>query len=284
MSRLSRAQAPARRFAPSPRTGTPGRRPVPVASAVRGRAYAPVPSRPRGEPAWPPAAEVVRRALLAGLMGALLVPAVFVLFVAEAALAFKGIDPPVTALMLYRAATTDAVVRPITFVPLRKLPPRVKAMFVAVEDHTFYQHGGVDSQAIRDAMRLNRELGSIYHGGSTITMQLARTLFLTPNRTYVRKAFEALAALTIEQVLDKERILELYINTIEYGKGVYGIAAASRAALPQGRDAAERRRGAQARHDRGEPSALRCVELLAATRPRRALQFSPERVSVSRVG
>ena len=131
--------------------------------------------------------------------------------------------------MLYRAATTDAVVRPIAFVPLRRLPARIKAMFVAVEDYTFYEHDGVDPQAIRDAMRLNRQLGRIYHGGSTITMQLARTLFLTPNRTYVRKAFEAIAALTMEQVLSKERILELYVNTIEYGKGVYGIGAASRA-------------------------------------------------------
>jgi monofunctional biosynthetic peptidoglycan transglycosylase len=100
-------------------------------------------------------------------------------------------------------------------------------MFVAVEDYTFYQHHGVDLQAIRDAQRMNRQLGRIYHGGSTITMQLARTLFLTPNRTYVRKYFEVIAALTMETVLSKERILELYVNTIEFGRGVYGIRAAA---------------------------------------------------------
>jgi monofunctional biosynthetic peptidoglycan transglycosylase len=172
---------------------------------------------------------LLRSAVLALALGALLAPVVFVLAVAGASIALSVIDPPVTALMLYRAATSDAVVRPIAHVPLERLPPRVKAMFVAVEDHAFYRHDGIDPAAIREAMRLNRELGRVTRGGSTITMQLARTLFLTPNRTYLRKALEALAAVTIELVLDKERILELYVNTIEYGKGVYGIAAASRA-------------------------------------------------------
>lgn len=185
--------------------------------------------RSRPAVAWPPIGAVAGRALAAGAAGALLSPAVFALLVAWASAALLVVDPPVTALMLYRAATTGAAVRPIAFVPLRLLPPRVKAMFVAVEDRAFYEHEGIDARAIREAMQLNRQLGRIQRGGSTITMQLARTLFLTPNRTYVRKAFEALAALTMEQILGKERILELYINTIEYGKGVYGIAAAARA-------------------------------------------------------
>ncbi len=201
---------------------------------VRRPAAAPL-LRSRPAAAWPSIGAAAGRALAAGVLGALLVPVVFALLVAWASAALLVVDPPVTSLMLYRAATTGAAVRAIDFVPLRLLPPRVKAMFVAVEDHTFYRHGGIDAQAIRDAMLLNRELGRIHRGGSTITMQLARTLFLTPNRTYVRKALEALAALTMERILGKERILELYINTIEYGKGVYGIAAASRAHY--GRDA-----------------------------------------------
>jgi monofunctional biosynthetic peptidoglycan transglycosylase len=170
---------------------------------------------------------LLARALLAGGLGFLLVQPVFALLVAGASAAMRVVDPPMTALMLYRAATTDAPVRPISFVPLRRLPARVGAMFVAVEDHTFYRHHGVDLQAIRDAQLINRRLGRIYHGGSTITMQLARTLFLTPNRTYVRKYFEVIAALTMELVLSKQRILELYVNTIEFGKGVYGIGAAA---------------------------------------------------------
>jgi monofunctional biosynthetic peptidoglycan transglycosylase len=169
---------------------------------------------------------VLARALLAGFLGFLLVQPAFALLVAGASVALRVVDPPVTALMLYRAATTDAPIRPISFVPLRRLSWRAGAMFVAVEDHTFYQHHGVDLQAIRDAQRINRQLGRIYHGGSTITMQLARTLFLTPNRTYVRKYFEVIAAVTMDAFLSKERILELYVNTIEFGSGVYGIRAA----------------------------------------------------------
>jgi len=157
-----------------------------------------------------------------------LVQPVFALLVAQASVTLSVVDPPVTALMLSRAATTGAPIRPLSFVSLERLPWRAGAMFVAVEDTTFYRHDGIDLDAIREAVRLNRELGRIYYGGSTITMQLARTLFLTPHRTYVRKYFEALAALTMELVLSKERILELYVNTIEYGRGVYGIAAAAR--------------------------------------------------------
>ena len=182
---------------------------------------------PTGVLSLPRPGALAARALLAGAGGVLLVQAAFAMLVAEASLVMRVANPPVTALMLYRAATTDAPVRPISFVPLRRLPWRVGAMFVAVEDHAFYQHHGIDLQAIHEALRINRQLGRIYHGGSTITMQLARTLFLTPNRTYVRKYFEAIAALTMETVLSKERILELYVNTIEFGKGVYGIKAAA---------------------------------------------------------
>ncbi len=177
--------------------------------------------------ALPPPGALLARALLAGVLGFLLVQPAFALLVAGASVALRVADPPVTALMLYRAATTEAPVRPISFVRLRGLPWRAGAMFVAVEDYTFYRHHGVDLQAIRDAQRINRQLGRIYHGGSTITMQVARTLFLTPNRTYVRKYFEVIAALTMETVLSKERILELYVNTIEFGRGVYGIRAAA---------------------------------------------------------
>ena len=101
-------------------------------------------------------------------------------------------------------------------------------MFVKIEDSTFYEHPGIDPVAIRDAIRVNRQLGYIYYGGSTITQQLARTLFLNPERTYLRKYLEAIVALELDLLLSKRRILELYVNTIEYGKGVYGIEAAAR--------------------------------------------------------
>src|SRR5208282_106461 len=81
--------------------------------------------------------------------------------------------------------------------------------------------------AIRDAWLINRSIGRTAVGGSTIPMQLARNLFLTPRKTYLRKYIETLIALEMSLILPKDRILEIYLNVIEWGKGVYGIGAAS---------------------------------------------------------
>jgi membrane peptidoglycan carboxypeptidase len=107
-------------------------------------------------------------------------------------------------------------------------------MLVRLEDYTFYQHHGIDLQAIKDAARVNRIIGRPLYGGSTITQQLARTLYLTPDKSYARKYVEAILALCMEMVLRKERILELYFNYVEWGPGVYGIGAA--AAYHYGKD------------------------------------------------
>jgi len=141
---------------------------------------------------------------------------------------YRFVNPPVTGLMVYRKIVTGYENKPVDFVPLEKLPAYVPAMFVGVEDHIFYEHHGFDIEAIKDAYRVNKKLGYIYYGGSTITQQLARTLFLTPTRTYARKYLEALISLEMELILKKDRILELYINYIEYGPGIYGIGAAAR--------------------------------------------------------
>jgi monofunctional biosynthetic peptidoglycan transglycosylase len=113
-------------------------------------------------------------------------------------------------------------------VPLSAVPRYAQLMFVRLEDNTFYEHPGVELRALREAWRANRVLGYVYRGGSTIPMQLARTLWLTQNRTYLRKYAEAWAALEMDLLLPKRRILELYLNSIEFGPGVYGIAAAAR--------------------------------------------------------
>jgi monofunctional biosynthetic peptidoglycan transglycosylase len=140
---------------------------------------------------------------------------------------YTVVNPPITGLMMYRSLVSGHRIEPVRFVPLEQVPRDIQRMFVRVEDYTFYDHHGLDFQAIRDAYRLNRRLGRIYWGGSTITQQLARTLFLTPQRSYLRKYLEALAALEMELVLPKRRILELYINSIEFGKGVFGVGAAA---------------------------------------------------------
>ena len=151
----------------------------------------------------------------------------YMLLILLACALYRVFDPPLTGLMMYRSVVSGYEVDPVRSVPIEEVPADIQRMFVKVEDYTFYEHHGLDLQAIRDAYVLNRRLGRVYWGGSTITQQLARTLFLTPQRTYLRKYLEAIAALEMELVLPKERILELYINYIEFGRGVFGLGAAS---------------------------------------------------------
>jgi monofunctional biosynthetic peptidoglycan transglycosylase len=99
---------------------------------------------------------------------------------------------------------------------------------IAAEDSGFSRHDGVDWEAIERAARENLRQGKIRRGGSTITMQLAKNLFLSSERSYLRKGQEFIITVMLELVLDKRRILELYLNTAEWGVGVFGIEAASR--------------------------------------------------------
>jgi len=117
--------------------------------------------------------------------------------------------------------------RPVRYVPLKQIPVSIRWMLVNLEDYTFYQHHGIDLEAIRGAVRVNKIIGYPLYGGSTITQQLARSLYLTPHKNYVRKYVEAIIALSLEAILGKDRILELYFNYVEWGPGVYGIGAAA---------------------------------------------------------
>ncbi|MFH1562237.1 MAG: PBP1A family penicillin-binding protein [Nitrospirota bacterium] len=112
-------------------------------------------------------------------------------------------------------------------VSLDNVPKALKEAVVAVEDKHFYKHKGVDILGILRAFWVNIRAGKIQQGGSTITQQLAKNLFLTQERTYRRKIGEVLIALLIEQKLTKDEILERYFNKIYYGHGTYGVQAAS---------------------------------------------------------
>jgi penicillin-binding protein 1A len=111
---------------------------------------------------------------------------------------------------------------------VRQLPDHVRDAFLAAEDRRFFQHRGVDPIAIWRAWRANRAAGRVVEGGSTITQQLAKTLFLTPDQTMTRKIQEAELARRIEQRLSKDEILELYLNRIYFGANTFGIDGASR--------------------------------------------------------
>ena len=112
--------------------------------------------------------------------------------------------------------------------PLSQMPQNLVKAFLAAEDSAYYTHDGVDVHSLFRALSKNIEAGSITQGGSTITQQFVKRLLLTPKRTYSRKIKEAFLAYRLEKHVDKDRILELYLNEIFLGAGSYGVEAAAR--------------------------------------------------------
>jgi monofunctional glycosyltransferase len=114
------------------------------------------------------------------------------------------------------------------WVPYERISAHVKRAMIAAEDAKFVDHEGFDWDGIQKALEKNEKRGRIVAGGSTITQQLAKNLFLTPKRSWVRKGQEAVITLMLEAMLDKRRIFEIYLNVIELGSGTFGVEAASR--------------------------------------------------------
>ena len=139
---------------------------------------------------------------------------------------FAFSNPAVTSLMMHRGLDGTKV-KPVLFIPLKNITAGTRNVFIELEDHDFYSHFGVSPGAIKEAMRINKLIGKTVVGGSTITQQLARNLFLTPKKTYIRKFYEAGAAVMLELILGKKRIMELYLNYIEFGPGIFGLGQAA---------------------------------------------------------
>ncbi len=147
--------------------------------------------------------------------------------------------PPITGLHEYQPSLVTRVysadkqvigqffVERRILVPLEKIPRYLVNAVVANEDARFFEHRGLDFIGIARAAITNLVSGKIRQGASTITQQLARSLFLSPKRDFERKAKEALLALKMEQILGKEQILELYLNQIYFGHGAYGVQSAA---------------------------------------------------------
>jgi len=114
------------------------------------------------------------------------------------------------------------------WVPYQRISGHLKRAIVAAEDAKFVNHNGFDWDGIQKAYEKNLREGEIVAGGSTITQQLAKNLFFSGERTWWRKAQEAVVAVMIETVMSKRRILEIYLNVIEWGEGVFGAEAAAR--------------------------------------------------------
>ena len=145
---------------------------------------------------------------------------------------WKDHNPSSTAFMeasleRLRERKPDAVLRH-QWVHYDKVSPHLKRAIVAAEDAKFAEHEGFDWEAIEKALEKNRRKGKVVAGGSTISQQLAKNLFLSGDRSPWRKGQEALITVMIEKVMDKRRILEIYLNVIEWGDGVFGAEAAAR--------------------------------------------------------
>jgi len=144
----------------------------------------------------------------------------------------RWIDPPTTAVHMERRL--QALIQGTSyheryeFLPLARISPNLQHAVVAAEDGRFFQHHGFDWHAIQLAAQQDMEGGRM-RGGSTITQQLVKNLFFGTGRSILRKGAEASLVPVAELVLGKQRILELYLNVVEWGPGIYGAEAASRA-------------------------------------------------------
>lgn len=141
-------------------------------------------------------------------------------------------DPDTTAFMQARLAvmqdTQSTAKLQQRWVPYARISRHLKRAVVAAEDSRFTEHHGFDWQGIEQAFEKNLKKGRIVAGGSTISQQLAKNLFLSGHRTPWRKAEEVMITFMLEQLMSKRRILEIYLNVIEWGEGVFGAEAAAR--------------------------------------------------------
>ncbi len=140
--------------------------------------------------------------------------------------------PAETAFMRLRARQAHAEGRPAAqdyrFVPYGRIAQTLKRAVLVAEDSGFWEHEGIELEALRESLEANLTSGTIVRGGSTITQQLAKNLFLTPSQDPLRKLRELMITHRLERLLTKRRILELYLNVVEWGGGTWGAEAASR--------------------------------------------------------
>ena len=145
---------------------------------------------------------------------------------------FRTVNPDVTALMEQRNAEARDAGKPVrqeqTWVPYNKISSSLIRAVLAGEDSRFFDHEGFDWEEIQKALEKDWEEKRFHRGASTISQQLAKNLFLSTSKNPLRKLHEALITWEMEKILTKRRILELYLNVIEWGDGVYGAEAAAR--------------------------------------------------------
>jgi len=174
----------------------------------------------------------VGRWLKWGLLGLLGLFLIWQLWLLGWVLLWGWVNPGETRFMQIRLAelrqkVPDAQLKQ-QWVPYERISTHLKRAIIAAEDAKFVDHEGFDWEGIQKAMEKNQKKGRYAAGGSTISQQLAKNLFLTPSKSYFRKAEEAIITLMLENLWSKRRIFEVYLNVIEWGNGVFGAEAAAR--------------------------------------------------------
>ncbi len=147
--------------------------------------------------------------------------------VAFLCLIYIFVNPPLTPLIIERYIFRGYDLHKREYIALNKVPRFVVNYTLTLEDPNFYKHFGFEWNMIKQAKQRNSKAGKIRFGASTISNQVARTMFLTTHRNYFRKYLEAQVTIIMELILSKDRMLELYLNYVEWGKGIYGIETAS---------------------------------------------------------
>lgn len=142
-------------------------------------------------------------------------------------------NPPTTRMIMRRTRQAEAAGKKFqprwVWTPLSRIAPTLQNAVIAAEDSTFYRHRGVEWGLTRAAFLESWATGRRDRGASTLTQQVARNLYLSPEKTYLRKAREIVLAQRLEQSLSKDRLLEIYLNIAEWGDGIFGAEAAARA-------------------------------------------------------
>ncbi|MGC2620156.1 MAG: monofunctional biosynthetic peptidoglycan transglycosylase [Acidobacteriaceae bacterium] len=191
-----------------------------------------MPETPAPQPSAPPSKIRRQSSIRTALRYCLLTLALLWSLAALTLVAFRWIDPPTTAVHVQRRVQAWIHGTPYhkryEFIPLREISPNLQHAVIAAEDGRFYQHHGFDWRAMEIAAE-HDEKGGRLRGGSTLTQQLVKNLFFGTGRSILRKGAEATLVPVAELVLGKQRILELYLNVVEWGPGVYGAQAASHA-------------------------------------------------------
>ena len=169
----------------------------------------------------------IKRVLLLALFGFIALQSWYFLHIAY----WRYANPHLTSFMEIRLAEMREVdpraAIQQTWTPYERISTHVKRAVIAAEDDKFIDHEGFDWEGMQKAIEKNQRKGKVVAGGSTISQQLAKNLFLSPSKTPWRKLQEAAITLMLESMLDKQRILEIYLNVVEWGNGIFGIEAAA---------------------------------------------------------